>query len=255
MSTGAEATRRNILMDELERVRQYCRMEPSIRQILVFGSYATGDVHEWSDLDLVIIQDTEAPFLDRSMSLVLAIRPKAGIQFLVYTPKEARELIQRPFFRHEILTKGKVLPMHPHEEAARWLEYAEEDLQMAELAYSEKIYNQVCFHAQQAVEKCLKAAIAANGDLVPRSHMMADLIREVPEELQSKMGSAQDQLFLLDQLYIPTRYPDAVPGSLEEGLPDEDQAETARKTARNCCQVVRDWIQVRKSESDSESGT
>ncbi len=119
MPSKTEATRRLALTDELERVRQYCRTEPSIRQILVFGSYVTGEIHEWSDLDLVLIQDTQAPFLDRSLSLVRAIKPRAGIQFLVYTPKEARELIQRPFFRHEILAKGKVLPMHPHEEAAR----------------------------------------------------------------------------------------------------------------------------------------
>jgi len=119
MPSRTEATRRVTLTEELERVRQYCRTEPSIRQILVFGSYATGEIHEWSDLDLVLIQDTQAPFLDRSLRLVRAIKPRAGIQFLVYTPEEARKLIQRPFFRHEILTKGKVLPMHPHEEAAR----------------------------------------------------------------------------------------------------------------------------------------
>ena len=255
MPSQAIEKRRDALEAELERVREYAQMEPSIRQILVFGSYATNEIHEWSDLDLVLIQDTQAPFLDRSLSLVRAIKPRAGIQFLVYTPEETRKLIQRPFFRHEILTKGKVLPMHPHEEAARWLEFAEEDLQMAELAYSRKIYNQVCFHAQQATEKCLKASIAANGNLVPRSHMMADLTREVPEGLQRKMGSTLEQLLLLDQFYIPTRYPDALPGSLEEGLPNEDHAATARKTAQECCHLVRDWIQAHESGSNGEKGT
>ena len=252
MPSQAKASRRKTLESELERIREYAQMEPSIRQILVFGSYATGEVHEWSDLDLVIIQETEAPFLDRSMSLVRAIRPRVGIQFLVYTSGEARELIQRPFFRHEILTKGKVLPMHPQEEATRWLEFAEEDLRMAELAHSEKIHNQVCFHAQQAAEKSLKASLAAEGNPVPRSHMMADLTREIPEGLQRKMGSTQEQLLLLDQFYIPTRYPDALPGSLEDGLPNENHAETARKTAQECCQVVRDWIQSRESGSNGE---
>ena len=42
------------------------------------------------------------------------------------------------------------------EAASRWLEFAREDVQMAELALDADVYNQVCFHAQQCVEKCLK---------------------------------------------------------------------------------------------------
>jgi len=113
MPSQAIEKRRDALEAELERIREYAHMEPSIRQILVFGSYATGEVHEWSDLNLVIIQETEAPFLDRSMNLVRAIKPKVGIQFLVYTPDEFRKLIHRPFFRYEVLTRGRVLPMDP----------------------------------------------------------------------------------------------------------------------------------------------
>jgi len=113
MPSKAEASRRKTLESELERIGEYAQMEPSIRQILVFGSYASGDHHTWSDLDLVIVQETDAPFLDRSLSLIRAIKPKVGIQFLVYTPDEFRKLIHRPFFRHEILAKGRVLPMDP----------------------------------------------------------------------------------------------------------------------------------------------
>ena len=156
MPSQAIEKRQDALEAELERIREYAQREPSIRQILVFGSYASGDLHTWSDLDLVIVQETDAPFLDRSLSLVRAIKPRAGIQFLVYTPEEAGKLIQRPFFRHEVLTKGKVLPMDPHKEAAHWLDFAGDDLRMADLAFSEEIFNQVCFHAQQAAEKCLE---------------------------------------------------------------------------------------------------
>lgn len=38
----------------------------------------------------------------------------------------------------------------------RWLEFARQDLQMAGLAFNEEIYNRVCFHSQQCVERCLK---------------------------------------------------------------------------------------------------
>jgi HEPN domain-containing protein len=46
-----------------------------------------------------------------------------------------------------------------------WLAFATEDLQMAELALREGIYNQVCFHSQQCVEKCLKGLLADLGRL------------------------------------------------------------------------------------------
>lgn len=35
----------------------------------------------------------------------------------------------------------------------RWLTFARQDMQMAELALKEKIYNQVCFNSLQCVEK------------------------------------------------------------------------------------------------------
>jgi HEPN domain-containing protein len=42
----------------------------------------------------------------------------------------------------------------------------------------------------------------------------------------------------LDQFYIPTRYPDAVPGSLPEGLPQRQHAEKALEVARSCHALV-----------------
>lgn len=43
-----------------------------------------------------------------------------------------------------------------NEARRRWQYFAHQDLQMAELTFNEGIYNQVCFHSQQCVEKCLK---------------------------------------------------------------------------------------------------
>lgn len=40
------------------------------------------------------------------------------------------------------------------------------------------------------------------------------------------------QIILLDRFYIPTRYPDAIPGSLEDGLPNREDAQDAIRTAR-----------------------
>ena len=97
-------------------------------------------------------------------------------------------------------------------EADRWLEFARQDLRIAELAMHEGLYNQVCFHSEQCVEK---------GKKIPRTHSMADLLTLIPSDVLEGMA---EEILLLDRFYIPTRYPDALPGSLEEGLPDKDEA-------------------------------
>ena len=101
-------------------------------------------------------------------------------------------------------------------EPDRWLGFARQDLRVAELAMNEGLYNQVCFHAEQCVEKVLKAWLAGNDKKIPRTHSMADLLTLIPAEV---VGAMADEMLLLDRFYIPTRYPDALPGSLEDGLP------------------------------------
>ncbi|MFH1077429.1 MAG: HEPN domain-containing protein [Pseudomonadota bacterium] len=93
----------------------------------------------------------------------------------------------------------------------RWLEFASQDLQMAELALTDEIYNQVCFHSQQCVEKCLKGMLVNQGKTPPRTHSIVDLLRLLPYDY---LEDLRDDLAQMDVYYIPTRYPDALPGSL-----------------------------------------
>lgn len=73
-------------------------------------------------------------------------------------------------------------------EADRWLGFARQDLRIAELAMNEGLYNQVCFHSEQCVEKVLKAWLAEKGKKIPRSHSMADLLTLVPADLIGGYG-------------------------------------------------------------------
>lgn len=115
------------------------------------------------------------------------------------------------------------------DEVKNWLDFAYEDLRMAELALKEKIYNQVCFHSEQCVEKVLKAIIIYSGRIHPPSHKLVDLLTYLGKSI---FDDLKEEIILLDRFYIPTRYPDALPGSLPEGLPDEDDAKKALDTAR-----------------------
>ena len=83
-------------------------LEPE--QILLFGSLVDKHLSEWSDIDLVIIQQTKLPFYQRIKRALKLIRPKVGLDLLIYTPAEFSRLSrERRFFRDEILDKGTVL--------------------------------------------------------------------------------------------------------------------------------------------------
>jgi HEPN domain-containing protein len=117
----------------------------------------------------------------------------------------------------------------------RWLVFAREDLRMAELALAEGIFNQVCFNAQQCVEKATKGWLEQQGRAPPRTHRMADLLALLPPDLMGELSTA---LRLLDRFYIPTRYPDALPGTLPGGVTGQRDAEEALDLAQSALQRV-----------------
>jgi predicted nucleotidyltransferase len=83
-------------------------LEPE--KILLFGSMANKSLNEWSDIDLVIVQNTRLPFYRRIKQALQLIHPKVGVDLLIYTPEEFSKLSrERRFFRDEILGNGKVL--------------------------------------------------------------------------------------------------------------------------------------------------
>jgi HEPN domain-containing protein len=115
------------------------------------------------------------------------------------------------------------------EDSLHWLRFASEDLQMAEFALEEQIYNQVCFHSQQCAEKSVKGLLLAQGISPPRTHSLGDLL---PLLKRNPFRLAQLNIQLLDRFYIPTRYPDALPGALPDGLPGYNDAIEAISIAR-----------------------
>lgn len=103
--------RRRILQDELERIVDVIIKEYLPEKIILFGSLVKGEIHEWSDIDLVIIKNTDKRFIDRLHEVHLMTMPKVGVNFIVYTPKETQEMQRqnRYFFVKEVLNKGTVL--------------------------------------------------------------------------------------------------------------------------------------------------
>lgn len=125
-------------------------------------------------------------------------------------------------------------------EVDRWLAFARQDLRVAELTMDDGLYNQVCFHSQQCVEKVLKAWLADQGKRIPRTHSMADLLPLIPVDV---LAGLDEEIILLDRFYIPTRYPDALPGTLEDGLPDKEEAQEALDLAKKVLKIIGGVLQ------------
>jgi len=78
--------------------------------VLLFGSFATGDINEGSDIDILVVAGFKEPFLDRIRILMDLNTFKIPIEPVGYTPEEFNEMKNRknPFIM-EVLEKGKVM--------------------------------------------------------------------------------------------------------------------------------------------------
>lgn len=121
--------------------------------------------------------------------------------------------------------------------AMDWLRQAERDLEQAEDSRRAGRHEWACFAAQQAAEKAVQALHLHHGQEA-WGHVIARLLRDlpptvpVPEDLVEKAR-------VLDNFYIPPRYPNSHPA----GPPFEHygplQSEEAIRYAREILAFVR----------------
>jgi len=84
-------------------------------KIILFGSLATGEVNEWSDIDLAIVKDVDEHFWMRPLGVKKILDSNLATDVFIYRPAEF-EKMQRErhyFVIDEILAKGKVLYERP----------------------------------------------------------------------------------------------------------------------------------------------
>jgi len=101
--------RKSLLKSELERFLKILKKHYSPQMILLFGSLASNKIKNWSDVDLIIVKDTDKPFFERLKEMYNLLKPKVGIDILIYTPDEYKKMKNRLFFKKEILNKGRIL--------------------------------------------------------------------------------------------------------------------------------------------------
>jgi len=97
-----------------------------------------------------------------------------------------------------------------HTTMREWVQKAENDLKSAEaiLALGEKCPTDgVCFHAQQCIEKYIKALLVANKLDFPKTHDINALILLLPESMRPPIDVFQGRR--LTDYAANSRYPDS----------------------------------------------
>lgn len=121
--------------------------------------------------------------------------------------------------------------------ARDWLNQALRDLEQAEDSRQAGRHEWACFAAQQAAEKAVKALHLHMGQEA-WGHVVAMLLRELPEAVYVPEDLIEKGR-VLDNFYIPPRYPNSHP----EGAPFEHygplQSEEATRYAREIIAFVR----------------
>lgn len=113
------------------------------------------------------------------------------------------------------------------EAIAEWLRDAEGDLALATVKKTRAIrYAHLCFHAQQAAEKSLKAVYLALGKEIPRTHDLAFLMDNLPDDLVRPPAILL--LPVLTKYAVQYRYPgQSIPVSRRDWLRAVDLAKDA----------------------------
>lgn len=84
------------------------RAMPQVERVILFGSYASGRRDLFTDLDLLVVVNTEKNIIERTTELYSQIKTDVDLDLLVYTQSEIDNHQDSGFLRH-ILATGQVL--------------------------------------------------------------------------------------------------------------------------------------------------
>lgn len=104
--TGEHPVHIQEIKDKVDVIAKKYRPE----KIMLFGSYAKGRPSSGSDVDLLVIMQTNQPTLELASEISQTLKHTFPMDILVRTPQDiARRLEQGDFFIRDILENGIVL--------------------------------------------------------------------------------------------------------------------------------------------------
>ena len=207
-------------------------------QVILFGSYAYGTPTEGSDVDLLVVMDIpKSEFRNKAIEIRQRIPHRFSLDLLVRSPEEiASRVSYNDWFLRDITEKGDFLygsDTYYNVENGRgtsdtlkkeqdcmnpltleWIEKAEEDYDMAQLARqaSRPFHNSICFHAQQCIEKYLKAWLQETDIPMPRTHDLGELLALIVPT-RPAWSQWQPDFKRITEYAVDSRYPGEVSDS------------------------------------------
>jgi len=130
-------------------------------------------------------------------------------------------------------------------EALRWFTHAKDEFTDADELRKRKRFYLALFHFQQSTEKALKAYLYLKVKSIEifYTHSINDLINmviELDRDFKELISVKK-----LDQYYIPTRYPNGLPGGIPSRYYDDpEEAETAMLLAKKVFDLVEKKINL-----------
>lgn len=123
------------------------------------------------------------------------------------------------------------------EEALRWIKQVKEDLEVAKYNHQGKKFFVSCFYSHQAVEKTLKGYLIYKGIEYIWGNSILNLLKECLK-FDKNFNKFKEKVVLLDRFYIPTRYPNGLPG----GIPAEFFTEKDSNEAISIAEEIYNFI-------------
>jgi HEPN domain-containing protein len=113
---------------------------------------------------------------------------------------------------------------------------------LRQLALKERFFAQACFVAQQTGEKALKAIAYAQGERLVIGHSLVELATRLQERVPA-LRPLREDAGILDQYYVPTRYPSGLAGGVPFEAFGESQAGAALAAAERFVHAARTQLQ------------
>ena len=201
-------------------------------QVILFGSYAYGTPTEDSDVDLLVVMDIpKSEFRNKAVEIRRRISSRFSLDLLVRSPEEiAYRVSYNDWFLREITEKGDFLYgsgasyntgnqqdtlsaakkdkncMNPL--TLEWIQKAEEDYNSAKWLQQapDPVYNPICFHVQQCIEKYLKAWLQEANVPVPKTHNLEELLALIVPTLPA-WSQWQPDFEIITEYAVEARYP------------------------------------------------
>jgi predicted nucleotidyltransferase len=88
-------------------------------KIILFGSYAHNNPNPDSDVDLLVVMNTEKSSIQQAIEIAQKVEHHFGLDIIVRSPEQLKERIELgDFFLNDIISKGKLVYEHPIQQAS-----------------------------------------------------------------------------------------------------------------------------------------